>query len=37
MHTHGAAMGECAGDLTSTVVIREDFSEEVAFAPEPER
>ena len=37
MHTHGAAMGECAGDLTSTVVIREDLSEEVAFAPEPER
>ena len=37
MRTHGAATGECDGDLTSTVVIREDLSEEVAFAPEPER
>ena len=37
MHTHWAAMGECDGDLTFTVVIREDLSEEVAFAPKPER
>ena len=29
MHTHWAAMGECDGDLTFTVVIREDLSEEV--------